>query len=260
MFGAIKALFGKEKSEENDGSDQSEEPSSREEQRDMIEGIAELAQKTVKEIMVPRVDVQFVAIDASLDDIYDLLAEQGYSRYPVYSTSPDNVVGVLYIKDVLKRDIAQDFNVGRMMRPPFFVPETKRLDVLLREFRRKRVHMAIAIDEYGGVSGVVCMEDILEVIVGNIQDEYDDEEEEVIALSPGIWSCDGRSSLEDVNDITGLEFPDNEAETIGGYVFELFGRVPLAGETASDGKADFVVENVSGNKIERVRIVVKYGD
>lgn len=226
----------------------------------MIEGIGELGQKTVKEIMVPRVDVQFVSIDATLGDIYDILEDQGYSRYPVYSASPDNVVGVLYIKDVLKRDIAKDFDIGRVMRPPFFVPETKKLADLLREFRRRRVHMAIAIDEYGGVSGVVCMEDILEVIVGEIQDEFDDEGEDVVSISPGIWSCDGRSSLEDVNDATGLEFPDNDAETLGGYVFEIFGRVPLAGEIASDGKADFVVEDVSGNKIGRVRIIIKHED
>lgn len=257
MLGALKALLGKDKADSEEGG-----PSrlSRDEQRDMIEGIGELGQKTVKEIMVPRVDVQFISIDAALDDIYDVLAEQGYSRYPVYAGTPDDVVGVLYIKDVLKRNIAKDFSISRVMRQPFFIPETKRLDDLLKEFRRRRVHMAIAVDEYGGVSGVVCMEDILEVIVGEIQDEFDDEEEQLTKISPTVWLCDGRCPIEDVNEATALDLSDEDAETIGGYVFELLGRVPVAKELIEDKDADFIIESLEGNKIDRVRIVIKRED
>jgi magnesium and cobalt transporter len=229
-----------------------------EERESMIEGIGELSETTVREVMVPRIDVQFIHDGISLEELYGIITEQGYSRYPVYTDTIDNVIGVLYVKDIIKRDISQDFDVKKMMRKPYFVPETKRLDELLREFKKRRVHIAVSIDEYGGVSGIVSMEDILEVIVGEIQDEFDeDETDDIIQMGEGIYLCDARTAIEDLNERLSLSLPEDDFETLGGFVFELFGRIPLSQEKTTYNDMDFVVQEIEGHKINRVKIVMK---
>ena len=229
-----------------------------EERQTMIEGIKELRDKTVKEIMVPRVDVQFIGSDITLDELYPIIQEQGYSRYPVYEQTIDNIVGVLYAKDILRHGISNAFNVKALMRKPYFIPESKHLDDLLREFKLRKVHIAIAIDEYGGVSGIVCMEDILEVIVGDIQDEFDDDEDDgVCKLDDTTYVVDARTSIEEVNEAVGINLSEEEFETVGGYVFELFGRIPLKDESVEDDEAIFTVEDIDGHKINQLKLVVK---
>ena len=142
---------------------------------------------------------QFVEDTATLEELRTIIGEEGYSRYPVYSETIDNVVGILYVKDII-RLASEVFDVRKIMRKPYFVPDTIRLDKLLREFKKRKVHIAIAIDEYGGVSGIVSMEDILEVIVGEIQDEFDDEDEEIIEVGEGIYICDARTPIDEIND------------------------------------------------------------
>ena len=229
-----------------------------EERQTMIEGIGELKDKTVKEIMVPRVDVQFINGLVTLDELYGIIQEQGYSRYPVYEDTIDNIVGILYAKDILIHGIENGFDVRTLMRKPYFIPESKHLDDLLREFKIRKVHIAIAIDEYGGVSGIVCMEDILEVIVGDIQDEFDDDEGDgILKVEEQVYIVEARTSIDDVNEKIGLKIDEEDFETIGGYVFELFGRIPAEKESVEDLQAVFTVENIDGHKINQLRLVVK---
>lgn len=229
-----------------------------EERRSMIEGIDELAETTVKEVMVPRIDVEFISDSISFDDLKAVIAEQGFSRYPVYTETIDNVVGILYVKDLLCNELNGTFDVRRSMRKPYFVPDTKRLDELLREFKKRRVHIAIAIDEYGGVSGIVSMEDILEVIVGDIQDEFDDDEDDdIIEMGDDIYLCDARAAIDEVNERLHLTLPEDDFETLGGFVFEQFGRIPLNQEKVTYEGIDFVVQEIEGHKINRVKIVMK---
>lgn len=227
------------------------------ERRDMIEGIGELHEKTVKEVMVPRIDVQFIPADITLEEFYDVITEQGYSRYPVYDETIDNVIGILYAKDILRRDIASYFNARSLMRRAYFIPESKHLDDLLRDFKTQKVHIAVAVDEYGGVSGIVCMEDILEVIVGDIQDEYDDEEDDIKQLEKGLYLCDARTPIDDINEELGLDIPEDDNETLGGYVFFLFGRIPATGDRIETDRAEFLIEDVQGHKINQVIIRLK---
>jgi len=250
-----KGLF-KKNSDDREAEDRAKAES--EERQTMIEGIQELRDKTVKEIMVPRVDVQFISSEVTLDELYEIIQEQGYSRYPVFEQTIDNIIGVLYAKDILRHGITDTFNAKSLMRKPYFIPESKHLDDLLREFKLRKVHIAIALDEYGGVSGIVCMEDILEVIVGDIQDEFDDEEEEELCkLDDNTFVVDARTSIDELNEVVGLHLPEEEFETVGGYVFELFGRIPLKDESVEDDEAVFTVEDIDGHKINQLKLVVK---
>jgi CBS domain containing-hemolysin-like protein len=250
-------LFGTKKKDRDEQSEQVQQAEI-EERRDMIEGIGELEEKTVKEVMVPRIDVQFIPVDISLDEFYGIIGEQGYSRYPVYDDTIDNVIGILYAKDLLRPDIEDNFDVRQLMRKAYFVPESKHLDDLLREFKLRKVHIAVAIDEYGGVSGIICMEDILEVIVGEIQDEFDeDEAEDISELQDGEFLCEARTPIDEINSTVGLHLPEDDFETLGGYVFELFGRIPAVKEQVEDSEAVFIVEDIDGHKINRVRIIRK---
>ncbi len=229
-----------------------------EERKSMMEGIEELAETTVKEVMVPRIDVEFVLDTITFEELKAVIADQGFSRYPVYTDTIDNVIGILYVKDLLSRLDEKDFDIRKSMRKPYFVPETKRLDELLREFKKRRVHIAVAIDEYGGVSGIVSMEDILEVIVGDIQDEFDDDEDDdIIEMGEGIYLCDARTAIDEVNERLDLSLPEDDFETLGGFVFEQFGRIPVNQEKVTFEGIDFVVQEIEGHKINRVKIVMK---
>ena len=231
------------------------------EKQDMIKGIEELSETTVKEVMVPRIDVQFVSIDDASTALLTSISELGFSRYPVYKDTIDNVIGILYVKDILKNSGSlPEFSVKDIIRKPFFVPDSKKLDDLLKEFKRRKVHIAVAIDEYGGVSGIICMEDILEVIVGDIQDEFDDEKEDFVKLGNGIYLCEARAQIDELNETLGIELPDDDFETIGGFVFELFGRIPETLEKISfktnTGNIDFIVQDIEGHKINTIKLVI----
>lgn len=227
------------------------------EKQDMIRGIVELSETTVKEVMVPRIDVAFVSIHMSSRELLEKVIESGHSRYPVYKETIDNVVGVLYAKDLLQFLFREDeISIERIIRKPFFVPESKRLDSLLREMKHRRVHIAVAVDEYGGVSGVVCMEDIIEEIVGDIQDEFDNEKEEVLEIGEGTYLVDARVNLEDLNEELQSAIPEDEFDTLGGYVFDLFGKIPVKYEKASRDNIDFIIQEMDGHKIRTVKIVV----
>jgi CBS domain containing-hemolysin-like protein len=228
------------------------------ERQTMIKGISELDDLTVREVMIPRIDVDFLNCDVTLDEFYSIIKTNGYSRYPVYEDNYDNVIGVLYAKDLLRKGIRDSFDVKTLMRKAYFVPESKHLDDLLRDFKKRKVHIAIAVDEYGGVAGIVCLEDILEVIVGEIQDEFDeDEEEEIRKIGEHTYLVEARCSIEDLNEELDLKLNEEDFETLGGFVFELFGRIPLNGEEVEYEDLKFKVENIEGHKINTIEITKK---
>lgn len=228
------------------------------EKRDMIRGVVELSETTVKEVMVPRIDTVFVSVDAPREDFLERIAESGHSRFPLYKDTIDNVVGVLYVKDLL-RNLArgEDISLEAIARKPFFVPESKHIDDLLREFKRRRVHIAVAVDEYGGVSGIVCMEDIIEEIVGDIQDEFDNEREDILQIGDGVYLCDARVNLEDLAEELDLGLPSEDFDTLGGFVFDLFGKIPVKYEKASFEGHDFIIQDMDGHKINTVKIILR---
>jgi CBS domain containing-hemolysin-like protein len=241
----------------SDGVDKKTYRSLETEQREMIKGVVELSGTTVKEVMVPRTDTVFLSARASRDELLACIAESEHSRFPVYEETIDHVIGILYVKDVLKALVRGDtFDIGKLLRKPFFVPVSKHIDDLLRELRRRRVHIAVVVDEYGGVSGIVCMEDIIEEIVGDIQDEFDHETEDILKLGEGIWLCDARVNLEDLSEETGIELPQEHFDTLGGFVFDLFGKIPVTYEKTVYQGNDFIVQNMDGHKINSVKIVI----
>lgn len=255
-------LFDKKKGTKSSPNDQRDEPipdeALNDEKRDMIRGIVDLSDTSVKEVMIPRIDVDFLSIEIEDAEMLEKVAESGHSRFPVYKESIDNVVGVLYVKDLIRLLARKEaIDLEKIVRKPFFVPESKRIDSLLREFKRRHVHIAIAIDEYGGVSGIVCMEDIIEEIVGDIQDEFDNEREDILPIGDGVWLCDARVSLDDLNDVFGGEIPDDEFETLGGFVFDLFGKIPVKYEKVSWKQFDFIVQDMDGHRINTVKIVTR---
>jgi Hemolysins and related proteins containing CBS domains len=229
-----------------------------EEKRDMIRGIVDLSVTSVKEVMIPRIDVDFLPIDICGEELLQKVSESGHSRFPVFSDSIDNVVGVLYVKDLLKLFAKKEgIELEKIIRKPFFVPESKRIDALLREFKRRHVHIAIAVDEYGGVSGIVCMEDIIEEIVGDIQDEFDNEREDILPIGDGVWLCDARANLDDLSAIFSGGIPEEEFDTLGGFVFNLFGKIPVRYEKVTWKNFDFIIQDMEGHRINTVKIVTR---
>lgn len=225
------------------------------ERQEMIEGVEQLPEKIVRDVMVPRTDAVCVEDTTPIDEVLSILVESGHSRIPVYSNTIDNIVGILYAKDVLAAMVRQQpLRLDRLMRPPFFVPETKRIDSLLKEFRRRHVHIAIAVDEYGGTAGIICLEDIIEEIVGEIQDEFDSEAEQIVRLDNDTWRCDARVRLEDLNEAATLDLPAEEYDSLAGYVFDLFGRIPEEGEQVERDGLRFVVEEMEGHRLKSVRM------
>jgi CBS domain containing-hemolysin-like protein len=228
-------------------------------QKEMIRGIVELSNTTVKEVMVPRIDAVFISADMERDDLLTCITESGHSRFPVYEETIDKVIGILYAKDVLKALIEKGeagFDLRSLARKPFFVPESKRIDDLLKELRRRKVHIAVVVDEYGGVSGIVCMENIIEEIIGDIQDEFDNEKEDMLDLGGGAWLCATRVNLGDLSERIGLKLPDEDFDTLGGFVFDLFGKIPVKYEKAAWGGHDFIIQDVEGHKINSVKIIL----
>ena len=252
-MGILKSLFSKKKksSEENSIDEELQE-----EKQDMIQGIEDLPETSVKEVMIPRIDVDFINVHITEQELYERIAESGHSRFPVYSDSIDNVIGILYVKDLIKVIAKNEpVDLEKIIRKAFFVPESKRIDSLLREFKRRHVHIAVAIDEYGGISGIVCLEDIIEEIVGDIQDEFDNEHEDILPVGEKIWICDGRINLDDLNDQIESSFPNDEFDTLGGFVFDLFGKIPVKYEKVSWKNYDFIIQDMEGHRINLIKVI-----
>lgn len=240
--------------------------------RDLLESVIDFSRVRVREIMVPRPKVVALAADASYDEVVNVVVESGHSRLPVYEESVDNVVGVLYAKRLLE-DLRKAAGAGRAkfrladaMQPAFFVPETMKIDHLLAEFQRRSQQMAVVVDEFGGTSGVVTLEDVVEEIVGEIRDEGDlDEQEPIRQVAPGVFLAEGEASIRDVEefleealgDQEPFEFPEEgDYETIGGFVTSMAGRVPRMGETIHHDGLAFTVRGADEKRVARVEITV----
>jgi magnesium and cobalt transporter len=227
--------------------------------KDMIRGIMGLSEQNAKDIMIPRVDV--VAIDSNVDlkSLVKIIIHAGHSRVPVYDETIDHIIGILYVKDLIKLllDKNKKFNLKKLLNDPFFVPETMPLDDLLLEFQVKKLHLAIVVDEYGGVGGIVTLEDILEEIVGDINDEFDpDELPELEKMKSNTWEFDPRMLIADFNEELNLDIPSEDFDTIGGFVLDLFGRVPEKDETAKYSNLTFKIKDISGPKILRITLTI----
>jgi putative hemolysin len=225
-------------------------------ERQMIFSIFEFGDTLVREIMVPRIDIFALDVETPIDQVADALLESGYSRVPIYQDAVDNIVGVLYAKDLLKvwRTPGQIKSLRELLRPANFVPESKKLDDLLSEMQGGGIHIAIVVDEHGGVAGLVTMEDMMEEIVGEIQDEYDHGEElSYQKADNGDLIFHGRINLDDFNEIMGSELTSDDADTLGGYLFGRIGRVPKVGEKIEEDGILLTIEQIVGRRIRRVR-------
>jgi len=227
-----------------------------EEESEMIRSIFSLGSTMVREIMIPRTDMACVSAEATVREILDTIISCGHSRIPVYDATIDNIIGLLYAKDLLKYwgEDQEHVRVRAIMRPPYFIPETKDLEQLLQEFKRKRVHLAIVIDEYGGTSGLVTIEDLLEQIVGDIQDEYDKEEELFEVNADGSITADARMPVEDLEKLFEIEIERDKFDTIGGLIFHLTGKIPAVGDIVDGAGLRLTILNADERKIIKVCI------
>jgi putative hemolysin len=224
---------------------------------EMIQSVFRFDETLAREIMIPRVDILALDVETPLEEAADTVIESGYSRVPVYKDHTDNLLGLLYAKDMLKvfREGSKINSLQDLLRPIFFIPETKLVDELLDELQTRRTHMAIVVDEYGGVAGLVTIEDIVEEIFGEIEDEYDEEEEAHFQqVGPGEFLFHGRFNLDEVNDLLGTSFEAEDADTIGGLIYTRLGRVPYKGEIIKENDWQFTVVKLDERKIRQIRL------
>ncbi|HEY0734153.1 MAG TPA: hemolysin family protein [Herpetosiphonaceae bacterium] len=226
------------------------------EEREMIEGILIFGDTLVREVMVPRIDISGLEADNTISQALDFALEQGHSRIPVYDETIDRIVGILYVREMMSllRDGKLETPIRELLRPVYFVPETMKVDDLLRNLKSRKVHLAIVVDEYGGTAGLVTIEDLLEEIVGEIQDEYDVEEPLVQHLAPDTWIVDARVSLDDLNAETGLHLATDEGDSVGGLVYEKLGTIPAVGDSVEVGNVTIIVQSVQGLRPEKLRL------
>ncbi len=222
------------------------------EEREMIHKVFELEDTLVRSLMVPRTDIFCLDVEAPADGILPALREQLHSRVPVFEETIDSIIGILYTKDLLPyvRGLPAGFDLRSVLHPPYFVPESKRADTLLQEFQAKKLHLAVVVDEYGGTAGLVSLEDLLEELVGEIADEYDEPERLIDAVDANTFRVAGKLSIDELNDATGLRVSNETYDTVGGWVLDLFGRVPRKSERVETPNLTVTVE-----KVERTRVI-----
>jgi len=224
----------------------------------MIEGVLQVSELQVRDIMIPRSQIVFISKDAVLKDIYPCVIESSHSRFPVQDPETSQVAGILLAKDLLSYAIseeAQKFDVKDVMRPAIFVPESKRLNVMLHEFRANRNHMAVVIDEYGSVAGLITIEDVLEQIVGEIEDEHDFEEEAfILKRNECEYNIKALTEMDDFNEYFGTEYSDAEFDTVGGFVIKSFGHMPASGETTQIDGFLFEVLRADNRRVHLLRM------
>ncbi len=228
------------------------------EEKEMIYSVLQLDQTRASEVMVPRMDVYAIGLDQTLEDAGSMFIQSGYSRLPVFQDNLDTVKGLLYAKDLLAywtSSQRETRTIADLMRQPYFVPETKRVDELLKEMQTQKIHMAIVTDEYGGTAGVVTIEDIIEEIIGDIQDEYDlHEEADYEAIGVDEYHVAAGIDLDDFNELLNVDLPTEDSDTLGGYIYQHFGRVPLVGEIIDDEHLHMRVLSVDGRRIRKLYV------
>lgn len=223
--------------------------------RRMLDGIFDLSQICVRDVMIPRTEVVALDVSSSFTDVLRTVQQSRHSRFPVYQESLDNIIGTIHSKDILRYvHIPEQFSLAELARKAFFVPESKRINTLLQAFQRRQVHLAVVVDEYGGVEGIVTLEDVVEEIVGEIRDEYDIEGDLVLELGPGRFLLDGSISLRTVNHRFGLELSEEHASTLAGFLLGVLGSIPHTGDSCTVGKSRFIVRKVIDHRIEEIEL------
>jgi magnesium and cobalt transporter len=217
----------------------------------MIEGVFQVSELSARDILIPRAQIDWIDINESVEDTITEVIRAAHSRFPVYENNRDNVIGILLAKDLLRHSQEEDFQLRDWLRPAVFIPESKRLSVLLKDFREHRNHIAIVVDEYGGVAGLVTIEDILEQIVGDIEDEHDtdDIEDNIINVSETHFRIRGITELDQVNEALGTNFADEDNDTLAGFILKNLGRVPHKGESITIGSILFEVQRADARQV-----------
>jgi magnesium and cobalt transporter len=217
----------------------------------MIEGVFQVSELSARDILIPRAQIDWIDINESVEDTIAEVIRAAHSRFPVYENNRDNVIGILLAKDLLRHSQEEDFQLRDWLRPAVFIPESKRLSVLLRDFREHRNHIAIVVDEYGGVAGLVTIEDVLEQIVGDIEDEHDtdDIEDNIINVSETEFRIRGITELEQVNEALVTTFSDEDNDTLAGFILKNLGRVPHKGETITIGNILFEIQRADARQV-----------
>ncbi|MCK4350887.1 MAG: HlyC/CorC family transporter [Candidatus Krumholzibacteria bacterium] len=224
-----------------------------------MHSIVEFGVKKVREVMVPRIDVFALDIYTPIDEAREKASDVGHSRVPVYDGSIDKIVGVLFVKDLLQLSPGKEGELGKLAREVYFVPEGKKIDDLLREFQVSKKHMAIVVDEYGGTAGIVTLEDILEEIVGEIRDEHDYELPLIQEIGQNEYMIAGRIGLDDLEESLGISVPAEEVDTLGGFLYNLIGKVPDEGEEIEYSGILFRVSRLEGQRIADVSVILPHG-
>jgi len=225
-----------------------------EEEKEMIFNVFEFGDIQVKDVMVQRVDIVALGLDSTYDDVIDIIKEEQFSRIPVYNESIDDIIGIMYVKDLILLNNKDNFKVQDCIREAYYTFEFKKVTELFKEMKKSRNHMAVVLDEYGGTVGIVTIEDLLEEIVGEIEDEYDELEEEIEVVKEDEYIVDGRIRLDDLSDLIGVKMESEEFDSIGGFVIGQLGRIPEPKEEVSYENMRFVVEEIDKNRIKKVRI------
>jgi CBS domain containing-hemolysin-like protein len=221
----------------------------------LVSSVLDFSDTKTREVMVPRIDMVAVNVHADPSEAVDLIVEAGHSRMPVYDDSIDRIIGILHAKDALAKVVArEEFTIRDIMRDAYFVPESKKIGDLLSEFRRRKIHIAIVVDEYGGTAGLVTMEDVLEELVGDIQDEFDAEEALIREIDDDTALCSARARIDDLNETFGIALPEGDADTLGGFLYESVGRVPRVGEVFAARGLEFRIESVVRQRIDKVLV------
>ncbi|MEA3400961.1 MAG: hemolysin family protein [Armatimonadota bacterium] len=227
------------------------------EEGEMLDSVIELRERTVKDIMVPRVDMVALSADATVEQLMEVAVESGFSRIPIYAESIDHITGIVYVNDILMQlaDAPRHIRLAAVARTPILAPESKRLDEMLSELRQQKVHIAIVIDEFGGTEGLVTIEDILEELVGEIEDEHDLPEPEILVTGAGEALIQGKARIEDLNAELGTEISTEAHDTVSGFLTGMAGRVPQEGEVLTAGEVTFVVVESNDQHVDRLRVI-----
>ncbi|MFO7891103.1 MAG: hemolysin family protein [bacterium] len=228
------------------------------EEKEMINSIFKFSDTAVKEVMVPRMDMVVLEKNATYDEVIKLVRSKGHSRIPVYDEDVDKIIGILFVKNLLeyKNKNKKFDNLADLVKKPYYVPETKKIDELLREFQQERIHLAIVVDEYGGTAGLVTLEDVIEEIVGEIQDEYDNEKSLISKVDGNSWIVDGKIGIEELNERIALDLPtEDEYESLGGFILNKLRRIPEHNEEIVYRNYKFSIESLFENRIKKVRIM-----
>ncbi|GFZ32600.1 hypothetical protein CSC2_31260 [Clostridium zeae] len=231
-------------------------------EREMINGIFRFDDKLAKEVMIPRTEVFMLDGDEKIADVIEEIVHEKFSRIPIYEDEVDNIIGILYTKDIFSQFITkdiEDIELNKLVREPYFVPETKHIDELFKDIKETKSHMAILIDEYGGFSGIVTLEDLVEEVMGNISDEYDEDEQEIRKIDDNTYSVDGLLSIYRVNEILNLNINSEDTDTIGGFVLEMLGTIPknIENSIVNYHNITLKIEEMSEKRVERVKIFIQ---